>query len=147
MKRYMKLLLTLSVVTLFGCAQWSLAPTLAPQASLQPRMQPAPRISSPVSEVEGLFVRGRAAHDTGQLVLALANELSPSSLQSLKNLELLARASQPVAAGPQLVAVGKNIYELRDAPAAPASPVPATVPAGIQTEQAATSVFISKIWL
>lgn len=77
MKHYVKLLSVLSTGTLLGCTQLSLAPTLGPplaatgsRASVPPRVQPIERISSPVSEVEGLFIMGRSAHGAGQLALA-----------------------------------------------------------------------------
>lgn len=78
MRHYVKLLSALSTGTLLGCTQFSLAPTLlgepvaaaGSRAPGLPRLQPVERISSPVSEVEGLFVMGRSAHGAGQLALA-----------------------------------------------------------------------------
>lgn len=77
MKHYVKLFSALSTGTLLGCSQLSLAPTLAGPAavsgageSVLSRVQPVERISSPVSEVNGLFIRGRSAHGAGQLALA-----------------------------------------------------------------------------
>lgn len=220
MKHYVKLFSALSAGTLLGCAQWSLAPTQAVPvaASVVPapglvQVQPVERLSSPVSEVERLFILGRAAHSAGQLAwaeeyyrqvlnkqpahlgalnsigviyaqtqrteqafeffrqaleldpqasyvhnnlgyalllagrlgeaateLAQAHDLSPLSSQSQKNLELLARASEPAVAGPQLVVVGKNIYELRDAPTTLAAQTPAVAPVDLQAEKPATRV-------
>lgn len=77
MKHYVKLFSVLSTGTLLGCSQFSLAPTLAEPAavsgsgeSVLSRVQPVERISSPVSEVNGLFILGRSAHGAGQLALA-----------------------------------------------------------------------------
>ncbi len=77
MKHYVKLFSALSTGTLLGCSQFSLAPTLAEPAavsgagaSVLSRVQPIERISSPVSEVNGLFILGRSAHGAGQLALA-----------------------------------------------------------------------------
>lgn len=71
--------------------------------------------------------------------LARAYELNPASSQSRQNLELLARATEAAAPGPQLVAVAKNVYELRDAPAS--RPVPmqaaAPMPVAVPTQAAA----------
>lgn len=63
--------------------------------------------------------------------LARAYELNPSSSQSRQNLELLARATEAAAPGPQLVAVAKNVYELRDAPASRPVPMQATASAPV----------------
>ena len=68
MKHYVKLFSVLSTGALLGCAQFSAAPTLS--ELVPPRVQPVNRISSSVSEAEGLFIRGRAAHGAGQLALA-----------------------------------------------------------------------------
>lgn len=77
MKHYAKLFSLLSTGTLLGCAQLSLSPTLSepvaapgPRASVLPLVQPIERNSSPVSEVEGIFIVGRLAHGAGQLALA-----------------------------------------------------------------------------
>lgn len=202
MKHYVKRFSALSAGTLLGCTQLSLAPT----ASVLPRVQPVEYISNPVSEVEGLFIMGRSAHGAGQLALAeeryakvlnkqpshlgalnsiaviyaqtertdqaveffkraleldpqashvhnnlgyalliagqfaeaeselkLAHDLNPSSSQSRKNIELLVREKERAAAGPQLVAVGKNIYELRDGPATLRAQTQVVAHAGVQT--------------
>lgn len=214
MKHYVKLFSVLSTGTLLGCTQFALAPASSnpvaastPRATTVPRVQPVERISSPVPEIEGLFVMARAAHGAGQLALAetryvqvldrkpshlgalnsiaviyaqtgradkafqafkealaldptashlhnnlgyalmlagrlaeaesalqTAQSLNPSSAQTRQNLELLVRAKGHAAAvagnsnqespaetavtGPQLVAVARSVYELRDAPAA-----------------------------
>jgi len=198
MKPCVKIISVLSASTLLGCAQPSLAPApgqllaeTSPQLKTLPRVQPLERISSPVSQVEELFIRGRSAQAAGQWALAeerylqvlgrqplhlgalnaiavvyaqterndkaieyfrraleldpkashvhnnlgyalllagrldeseselkLARELSPSNWQTGQNLELLARTQERVVTGPQLVEVGRNVYELRDRPAA-----------------------------
>jgi len=197
MKPCVKIFSFLSASTLLGCAQPSLAPAPAqlsaagPQLTALPRVQPIERISSPVSQVEELFIRGRSAQAAGQWALAeerylqvlgrqplhlgalnaiavvyaqterndkaieyfrraleldpkashvhnnlgyalllagrldeseaelkLARELSPSNWQTGQNLELLARTQERVVTGPQLVEVGRNVYELRDRPGA-----------------------------
>ncbi|MDD5333816.1 MAG: tetratricopeptide repeat protein [Rhodoferax sp.] len=73
-----------------------------------------------------LLLAGRLAEAGSEL--ARAYELNPSSAQSRQNLELLARATEAAAPGPQLVAVAKNVYELRDAPAARPVPMQAAAP-------------------
>lgn len=225
MKHYAKLFSALSAGALLGCAQLSLAPT----ASVVSRVQPVENTTSPVSEVEGLFVLGRSAHGAGQLALAeeryakvlnkqpshlgalnsiaviyaqtertdkalqffkrvlaldpqashvhnnigyvlllagqlaeaeselkLAHDLKPSSLQTKHNLELLARAKERVAAlvkltgsgaaaevamaGPQLVALEKNVYELRDGPVTLSAQTQVAVHADVQTEKPVSSI-------
>lgn len=232
MKHYVKLVSALSTGTLLGCTQFAQAPTpLDPVASSSavrttalPRVQPVERISSPVPEVEGLFVMARAAHGAGQLALAQeryaqvldkkpshlgalnaiaviyaqtgrtdkalasftqalaldptashlhnnlgyalllagrlaeaeaalnrAQHLNPSSSQTRQNLELLARSKEQAAAlaasagkespaeaamaGPQLVTVARNIYELRDGSATPPAQMQAAAPADVQVEK------------
>lgn len=230
MKHCLKLVSVLSTGTLIGCSQLSLAPTLGQPATVSdagapaaPRVQPIERVSNPVSEVDGLFILGRAAHGAGQLALAeqryeqvlnkqpshlgalnsiaviyaqtgrielavetfkrtlalypqasyvhnnygyillqdgqlgqaerelkLAQEQSPSSWQTQQNLLLLAQAkagagakgephadsvAAPVeSAGPQLVRVGPQVYELRDGVATSSAPSPAAAPAGLQSQ-------------
>lgn len=229
MKHYVKLVSALSTGTLLGCSQFALAPApsnpvaaSAPRAATVPRVQPVERISSPVPEVEGLFIMARSAHGAGQLDLAearyaqvldrkpshlgalnaiaviyaqtgradkafqafraalaldptashlhnnlgyalllagrlaeaesalqAAQNLNPSSAQTRQNLELLARAKAHAAAqaaspgqespaetavtGPQLVAVARSVYELRDAPTTLRTPAVAL--ADTQTER------------
>lgn len=77
MSRYVKALSLLSTGALLGCSQFALAPNdgapvLASNAGSAkfPKVQPVERIISPVSEVDGLFVMGRAAHGQGQMALA-----------------------------------------------------------------------------
>lgn len=230
MKHYVKLFSVLSTGTLLGCTQLSLAPTVGepvaatgPRASVLSRVQPVERISSPVAEVEGLFIMGRVAHGAGQLALAeeryaqilkiqplhlgaldsiavlyaqtgrtdqalqffnhaleldpkashvhnnfgyallrngqlveaerelrLAHDLNPSSSQTRKNIELLIRSKERVAvlagltgrtsgaevasSGPQLVAIGPHVYELRDRPVALSEQPQPSVPAGPQPQ-------------
>lgn len=236
MHHYVKLLSVLSTGTLLGCTQLSLAPTggeplvaSGPRASALPRVQPVENISSPVSEVEGLFIMGRSAHGAGQLGLAeeryakvlnkqplhlgalnsiaviyaqtertdkalqffkrvleldpqashvhnnlgyalliagqlveaeselkLAHDLNPSSSQTRQNLELLASAKERAAAladltdrgahteaavaGQQLVAVGKNVYELRDGSATLSAQAQAAAFAGVLAEKPVSSI-------
>lgn len=61
-----------------------------------------------------LLLAGRL--DESGVELKLARDLNPSNGQTGHNLELLARTRERVEAGPQLVAVGRNVYELRDRP-------------------------------
>jgi tetratricopeptide (TPR) repeat protein len=77
MSHYVKALSLLSAGALLGCSQFALAPSegapmLATNAGSAkfPKVQPVERITSPVSEVEGLFMMGRAAHGQGQMDLA-----------------------------------------------------------------------------
>ena len=80
-----------------------------------------------------LLLAGRLAES--QAELKLARELSPSSWQTGQNLEMLARTQERALAGPQLVEVGKNVYELRDRPAValPQPPAQSTAQAKVQT--------------
>ncbi|NMM20008.1 MAG: hypothetical protein HHJ15_08690 [Rhodoferax sp.] len=96
MNHYVKFLSALSAGTLLGCTQLSLAPAAgAPvTASVLPNVQPVEHISSPVSEVEGLFIMGRSAHGAGQLALAeerYAQVLSkqPSHLGALNSIAVI----------------------------------------------------------
>ena len=77
MSRYVKTLSLLSAGVLLGCSQFALAPgegspVLASSADSAkfPKVQPVERITSPMSEVEGLFIMGRAAHGQGQMDVA-----------------------------------------------------------------------------
>jgi len=77
MSHYIKTLSLLSAGALLGCSQFALAPNegapvLATNAGAAkfPKMQPVERIISPVSEVDGQFIMGRAAHGQGQMALA-----------------------------------------------------------------------------
>lgn len=85
-----------------------------------------------------LLLAGRL--DESGAELTLARDLNPSNGQTGQNLELLARTRERIEAGPQLVAVGKNVYELRDRPgavtataqiAAPAQPAAAAQPVAV----------------
>ncbi len=194
MKHCVKTVSFLSTAALLGCAQLSLAPplgapvaTVAARTSVLPRVQPVENVPGTVSEVEGFFILGRAAHGAGDLAqaeerymqvlskqpshlgalnsiaviyaqtqrsdkaieyfkraieldpqashvhnnlgyalllagrlaeagpeLALAHDLNPSNSQPRQSLESLARSAEGAAAGPQIVAVAKNVYELRD---------------------------------
>ena len=60
MRHYVKVLSVLSATTLMGCSQ-------VPQS---PKVQAVERITSPVSEVENVFILGRTAHALGQVDLA-----------------------------------------------------------------------------
>lgn len=96
---------------------------------------------------------------TGQLAeaeseLKLAHGLNPASSQTRQNLELLASAKERAAvlagltgskspagtavSGQQLVAVGQNVYELRDGPATLLAQTQASTRAGVQADQPAT---------
>ena len=78
MSHYVKFISVLSAGTLLGCTQVPMsssqgAPTdlsSRQRSAAMPRMQPVERITSPVSEVEGQFIMGRAAHGQGQMALA-----------------------------------------------------------------------------
>lgn len=63
-----------------------------------------------------LLLAGRL--DESGAELKLAQGLNPLNGQTGQNLELLARTRERVETGPQLVAVGRNVYELRDRPGA-----------------------------
>ncbi len=65
MSHYVKYVSALSAGALMGCSQFALAPTDG-----APKMQPVARITSPVSEVEELFILGRKAHGLRQLDVA-----------------------------------------------------------------------------
>lgn len=88
MSHYVKALSLLSAGALLGCSQFALAPNdgapvLAsnPGSAKFPKVQPFERITSPVSEVEGLFIMGRAAHGQGQMALAEERYAKVLSLQ------------------------------------------------------------------
>ena len=68
-----------------------------------------------------LLLAGRL--DESGAELKLARDLNPSNAQTGQNLERLARSQEQALAGPQLVAIGRNAYELRDRPAAAATAV------------------------
>ncbi len=77
MSHYVKALSLVSAGALLGCSQFALAPNegapvLASNAggAKFSKVQPVERITSPVSEVEGQFIMGRAAHGQGQMALA-----------------------------------------------------------------------------
>ena len=74
-----------------------------------------------------LLLAGRL--DESGAELKLARDLNPSNAQTGQNLAMLARSQQQALAGPQLVAVGSNVYELRDRPAAVMATAPIAVPA------------------
>jgi hypothetical protein len=73
-----------------------------------------------------LLLAGRL--DESGAELKLARDLNPSNAQTGQNLELLARSQAQALAGPQLVAVGRNVYELRDRPATVTATAPIAVP-------------------
>lgn len=96
---------------------------------------------------------GYALMREGRLVeaereLGLAHDLNPSSPQTRQNMVLLSQAkaramaqtelsgngATPLAEGlrPQLVAIGRHVYELRDGPAAWSEPMQASRPVGVQ---------------
>ena len=88
MSHYVKALSLMSAGALLGCSQFALAPTDGtPMAASNagsakfPKVQPFERITSPVSEVEGLFIMGRAAHGQGQMALAEERYAKVLSLQ------------------------------------------------------------------
>ena len=87
-----------------------------------------------------LMLAGRLAES--QAELERARELSPSNWQTGQNLELLAQTRERVAAGPQLVEVGRNVYELRDRPglAQPVLQAQAQLPNRVQAPAQAGSV-------
>ena len=87
-----------------------------------------------------LLLAGRLAESEAEL--KLARELSPSNWQTGQNLELLAQTRERVAAGPQLVEVGRNVYELRDRPglAQPVLQAQAQLPNRVQAPAQAGSV-------
>lgn len=156
MTHYLKLISVLSAGTLLGCTQLSTAPPLAQplaapgaDAAVLPRIQAVQRVTSPLSEVDGLFATGQSAYGAGQLALAEAHfgqvlALQPLHFGALNALALIyaqtERADQalaffkraqetvwrdrpkeqaapaPATAGPHLVAVANNVYELRDGP-------------------------------
>lgn len=101
MNQYVKLLSALSTGTLLGCTQLSLAPTGGESVAASgsrapglPRVQPVETISSPVSEVEGIFIVGRSAHGAGQLVLAEQRyaqvlDKQPSHLGALNSIAVI----------------------------------------------------------
>ena len=88
MSHYVKALSLVSAGALLGCSQFALAPTDGtpmaasnPGSAKFPKVQPFERITSPVSEVEGLFIMGRAAHGQGQMALAEERYAKVLSLQ------------------------------------------------------------------
>ena len=95
-----------------------------------------------------LLLAGRL--DESGAELKRARDLNPANAQTGQNLELLARSQEQALAGPQLVAVGRNVYELRDRPTpvtavaqigVPAQPVKAApVVAAMQADAAAPVV-------
>lgn len=101
MKHYLKLLSVLSTGTLLGCTQFALAPmggtpvaSSASGAAKFPAVQPVEAISSPVSEIEGLFIMGRSAHGAGQLALAEERyaqvlDKQPSHLGALNSIAVI----------------------------------------------------------
>lgn len=101
MKPCTKLFSLLSTGTLLGCAQLSLGPTLSepvavpgPRASVLPLVQSVERNSSPVSELEGIFIVGRSAHGAGQLALAEERygqvlKMQPSHLGALNSIAVI----------------------------------------------------------
>jgi tetratricopeptide (TPR) repeat protein len=90
MKHYVKLFTALSAGagSLLGCSQFALGPTDASprfayrtEASSTPKVTPVNRTVSAVSEAEGFFIMGRAAHGQGQLALAEEQYAKALSLQ------------------------------------------------------------------
>ncbi len=90
MKHYAQLFTALSAGagSLLGCSQFALGPTDASprfayrtEASSTPKVTPVNRTVSAVSEAEGLFIMGRAAHGQGQLALAEEQYAKALSLQ------------------------------------------------------------------
>ena len=88
MSHYVKALSLLSAGAMLGCSQFALAPTDGTSvagfnagSAKFPKVQPVERITSPVSEVEGLFIMGRSAHGQGQLALAEERYAKVLSLQ------------------------------------------------------------------
>ena len=65
MSNYVKYFSALSAGALMGCSQFAMAPT-----NSAPKVQSLERITSPVSEVERLFIMGRTAHASRQMALA-----------------------------------------------------------------------------
>jgi len=61
-----------------------------------------------------LLLAGRL--DESGAELKLARDLNPSNEQTGKNQELLTQIRERAESGPQLVAVGRHVYELRDRP-------------------------------
>lgn len=101
MKHYAKLFTALSAGSLLGCSQFALAPTDGTTvassrsgAAQFPKVESVNRVSSAVSEAEGLFILGRAAHGTGDLALAeeryaKALNLQPTHLGSLNAIAVI----------------------------------------------------------
>ncbi|MDO8769813.1 MAG: tetratricopeptide repeat protein [Burkholderiaceae bacterium] len=101
-----------------------------------------------------LLLAGQLAEAESEL--KLAHDLNPSSSQTRKNIELLALSKERAAAlagltgsgsfaeaavaGPQLLALGKNIYELRDGPVTLPTRTQAATLAGVQTEKPVSSM-------
>jgi LytR cell envelope-related transcriptional attenuator/Tetratricopeptide repeat len=88
MSHYIKTLSVLSAGALLGCSQFALAPSGGTFVAASvvgdtkfPKVQPVERITSPVSEVDGLFIMGRAAHGQGQMALAQERYAKVLSLQ------------------------------------------------------------------
>lgn len=106
-----------------------------------------------------LLLAGQLAEAESEL--KLAHDLKPSSLQTKHNLELLARAKERVAAlagltgsgsaaevavaGPQLVALEKNVYELRDGSATLPAQTPVATLAGVPAEKPVPSTSLHGI--
>jgi tetratricopeptide (TPR) repeat protein len=100
-----------------------------------------------------LLLAGQFAEAEAEL--KLARDLNPSSLQTRQNLELLASAKERAAtlagltgsggapatesavAGPQLVAVGQNVYELREGAATLRAQAQAFASSGVRADQLA----------
>lgn len=83
-----------------------------------------------------LLLAGRL--DDSAAALKLARDLNPSNEQTGKNLELLAHTQERVDAGPQLVAVGRHVYELRDRSSAATAlaPIAATAEGAVSRPEA-----------
>ena len=76
MSNYVKYFSALSAGALMGCSQFAMAPT-----NSAPKVQSLERITSPVSEVERLFIMGRTAHASRQMALAEERYKKVLSLQ------------------------------------------------------------------
>ncbi|MEY4156098.1 MAG: hypothetical protein RJB64_819 [Pseudomonadota bacterium] len=79
-----------------------------------------------------LLLAGRL--DESAVELKLARDLSPSNEQTGKNLERLAQNLERLEAGPQLVAVSRNVYELRDRPGSGTATARLAVPPSLKAE-------------
>ena len=116
MTHYLKLISVLSAGTLLGCTQLSTAPPLAQplaapgaDAAVLPRIQAVQRVTSPLSEVDGLFATGQSAYGAGQLALAEAHFGQVLALQPLHFGALNALALGDAGAA----AVGVDVAALR----------------------------------